>query len=298
MIGLHKAKRVLQKLRDQESGVHAVLLYGPEGAGKTQLANQLIEHWLGSERAVDAFRRGSNPDVQIIEPMGASRIIRRHQVTPPAPDGEPPALALTDFLRVAPLYSAHKVAIIHDADRMNDTATNALLKPLEEPASYAKLILTTRYISQIRQTILSRCLVVACELPHQNELTETFPDVSNEILAMGGFAPGAIAQINANPEFYAKVASFAKGLIKARPEQVLRLSDDMRSLGEELDQIAKCGARTANAKVTELVAARVSAIAPERADIIQALAEAHQRITGNAAANLVFDSTFTRIFVK
>ncbi len=298
MIGLHKAKRILSKLESSASGVHAVLLYGPEGSGKGLMAKSLIEHWLGNERAVDAFRRGTNPDVHVIEPMGASRIIRRHQITPPTPNGEPPVAHLVDFLRMAPLYSQNKVVQIVDAERMNDTATNALLKPLEEPAPYAKLILTTTSISQIRQTILSRCLVVACELPSDQELKEAFPDATAEFITMAGASPGQLHRIAANPEFYEKVSKFARQLAKADETQLLRLSDGFKALAEELDGTAKIGARAANTKVVELVATMIAQQSPDRADIIQALSEAHRKIIGNAASNLVFDAVLARFLIK
>ena len=298
MIGLHKAKRILTKLESSASGVHAVLLYGPEGSGKGLMATSLIEHWLGNQRAVDAFRRGTNPDVHVIEPMGASRIIRRHQITPPTPPNEAPVAHLVDFLRTAPLYSQNKIAQIVDAERMNDTATNALLKPLEEPAAYAKLILTTTSISQIRQTILSRCLVVACELPSDEELKSAFPGASQELVTMAGASPGQLHKITANPEFFGKISSFSKQLVRGDETQLLRLSDGFKALAEELEASTKVGARAANAKVIELVATMVAQQSPDRADIIQALSEAHRKIIGNAASNLVFDAVLARFLIK
>lgn len=299
MIGLHKAKRILSKLESSASGVHAVLLYGPEGTGKGLMATSLIEHWLGNERAVEAFRRGTNPDVLVVEPMGASRIIRLHQIAvAPIPPKEPPVAHMVEFMRTAPLYSVNKVAHIVDADRMNDFAVNALLKPLEEPAAYAKLILTTTSISQIRQTILSRCLVVACELPSDEELKGAFPDATPEFITMAGASPGQLSRIAGNPEFYQKVSRFARELTKADASQLLKLSDGFKSLAEELDSSAKIGARAANTKVVELVTTMIAQQSPERADIIQALSEAHRRIIGNAASNLVFDAVLARFLIK
>jgi DNA polymerase-3 subunit delta' len=298
MIGLHKAKRILEKLESSASGVHAVLLYGPEGSGKGLMATALTEHWLGNQRAIDAFRRGANPDVHQIEPMGASRIIRRHQITPPTPPNETAVPHLVVFLRTSPLYSQNKVAQIVDAERMNDTATNALLKPLEEPAPYAKLILTTTSISQIRQTILSRCLVVACELPSNEELKLAFPDASNEFITMAGSSPGQLHRIANNPEFYEKVSRFARDLARSNETHLLKLSDGFKGLAEELDATLKIGARAANAKVVELVATMISQQSPDRADIIQALADAHRKIIGNAASNLVFDAVLARFLIK
>ncbi|MEK6571518.1 MAG: DNA polymerase III subunit delta', partial [Bacteroidota bacterium] len=50
-----------------------------------------------------------------------------------------------------------KVFILIDADKMNDEASNALLKTLEEPTPRTVLILTTSRREKLLRTILSRC---------------------------------------------------------------------------------------------------------------------------------------------
>ncbi len=298
MIGLHKAKRILSKLESSASGVHAVLLYGPEGSGKGLMATSLIEHWLGNQRAIDAYRRGTSPDFLKIDPDGKSRIIKIEQLRIAPITMDKPVTPMSVFLATPPLYGKHKIAWIDDAERMNGPSANSILKPLEEPAPYAKLILTTTSISQIRQTILSRCLVVACELPSDHELKEAFPNATPEFITMAGASPGQLSRIAGNPEFYQKVSQFARQLAKADASQLLKLSDGFKSLAEELDASAKIGARAANTKVVELVTTMIAQQSPERADIIQALSEAHRRIIGNAASNLVFDAVLARFLIK
>jgi DNA polymerase-3 subunit delta' len=53
--------------------------------------------------------------------------------------------------------SGWKVFIILDADKMNDEASNALLKTLEEPTQQTVLVLTTSKREKLLPTILSRC---------------------------------------------------------------------------------------------------------------------------------------------
>ena len=52
---------------------------------------------------------------------------------------------------------AYRFIIINDAELMNETSQNALLKSLEEPPEGVIFILITSQISRIRETILSRC---------------------------------------------------------------------------------------------------------------------------------------------
>src|SRR5437016_1246864 len=59
-----------------------------------------------------------------------------------------------------PFEGAARLFIIEDAEYMNDQATNALLKPLEEPPSTTHLILTTSNPNALLATIRSRCQMI------------------------------------------------------------------------------------------------------------------------------------------
>ena len=59
-----------------------------------------------------------------------------------------------------PFEGAARVFIVEDAEYMNDTAANALLKTLEEPPSTSHLILTTANPTALLATIRSRCQTI------------------------------------------------------------------------------------------------------------------------------------------
>lgn len=59
-----------------------------------------------------------------------------------------------------PFEGAARVFIIEDADYMNDSSSNALLKVLEEPPATSHLILTTTNPTALLPTIRSRCQVI------------------------------------------------------------------------------------------------------------------------------------------
>ena len=59
-----------------------------------------------------------------------------------------------------PFEGTARVFIIEDADYMNDQASNALLKTLEEPQPSSHLILTTSNPTALLATIRSRCQVI------------------------------------------------------------------------------------------------------------------------------------------
>ena len=59
---------------------------------------------------------------------------------------------------IRPYYGSYKIYLIPDAELMNIAAQNALLKTIEEPPSYAVIILITSNADALLPTILSRCV--------------------------------------------------------------------------------------------------------------------------------------------
>ena len=64
---------------------------------------------------------------------------------------------ITRALRYSPAEGRHKVAILTDADAMNEASANAFLKGLEEPTEHTVIILTASRPDRLLPTILSRC---------------------------------------------------------------------------------------------------------------------------------------------
>jgi len=60
-------------------------------------------------------------------------------------------------LRYRPNEGNYRVVIVVQAEEMTIQAANAFLKTLEEPPSYAAIILTTTNYSRLLPTIISRC---------------------------------------------------------------------------------------------------------------------------------------------
>jgi DNA polymerase III subunit delta' len=144
---------------------HAVLLVGPPSVGKHSLALDLAAGLLctgatGDARPCRACRacrlvdHGNHPDVHRLEPEGPGGQVRigRHQ------DPEPGTVRhLVGELALLPVEGVARVAIIRDAQRMNDDAQSALLKTLEEPPSATTLILCADDDERLLPTVRSRC---------------------------------------------------------------------------------------------------------------------------------------------
>ena len=68
--------------------------------------------------------------------------------------------ALRHDLHMRPFEADRRVYLVLDAQRMNEDAADALLKDLEEPPSYAMIVLVASELGPLPSTILSRCQLV------------------------------------------------------------------------------------------------------------------------------------------
>lgn len=285
--------------------VHAVLLAGQEGSGAQSLAHLLAKGWLckssesrpcGECGPCKSMAAGSCVDFQLIEPTGASRNILIRAIVPVKPDSDDAkTIPISQFFRTRPLVAERKVVTIQDADRLNARAFNALLKILEEPPSYAKLILTTDSISRIAPTILSRCLVLICDLPSQDEIQQTFGDLSEAERLFGEGAPERIATIRQHCELYDQILSQCESLKFAQAGSALKCAEEFRSLGEQLGEAMNIGNRQGNAEVLRIMGIWWSRYGTGRDRGLDWIAEAHRYVIGNANAPAVFDALFTRL---
>ena len=134
---------------------HALLLVGSRGLGKVDFAKKIAEFVLcenkngvacGDCRSCYLFCAGSHPDFFIVTPEEKSKTIKINQIRD-----------LMHDLNQTPHCSHYQVAIIHPAEVMNRSSSNAFLKTLEEPSGQVLLLLVSHRIGILLPTIISRC---------------------------------------------------------------------------------------------------------------------------------------------
>ncbi|MFM5211612.1 DNA polymerase III subunit delta' [Aeromonas hydrophila] len=145
---------------------HAWLLLGDPGLGKEQLAEQLARLHLchrpdrgepcGQCHSCQLFEKGHHPDLGTL--TTESKTI-----------GVEAIREICSRLQNSAQLGRGKVVIIPDAERMTESAANALLKTLEEPAGDSLLLLIASQVSRLLPTILSRCHKHVCQLPAEGE---------------------------------------------------------------------------------------------------------------------------------
>lgn len=132
-----------------------LLLCGPPGTGKRAAALALAQALLCPKDqapcgACSACRRvaaGQHPDFHVWEAEG--REVKVEQ-----------ARALRAATQMRPFEGAVQVHLIPEAERMNEEASNALLKTLEEPSERCVLVLLSTAPSLLLPTIRSRCRIL------------------------------------------------------------------------------------------------------------------------------------------
>ena len=157
---------------------HALLLTGPEGMGKAAFVARLV-HWLlcsQREAALQPCGRcqscrltlaGTHPDYAGVAPAEAGKAILVDQIR-----------GLGDFFALRP-HTAHcKVASILPADAMNISASNSLLKMLEEPPAGAFIILASARANRLPATVRSRCTRLDFRLPDRQQALQWLADQS------------------------------------------------------------------------------------------------------------------------
>ena len=104
------------------------------------------------------FQAGNLPDFLFVErPEGKREVPLDLIIGPKERRGQE---GLCHDLSLRPLAGSRKVAIVNDADTMNDESANAFLKTLEEPPERAVLMLIASNLDAVVPTIRSRCQLV------------------------------------------------------------------------------------------------------------------------------------------
>jgi DNA polymerase-3 subunit delta' len=211
LVGNERVKELLRGMLRSGQIPGALLFAGPEGVGKKQFAWQLAKAAVcrnpqdgeacdvcpACERAAtliplkesdkDAKKkitRTAHPDVTFVIGMGRNILVDQIR-------------ELENEAQFRPLEGRARFFLIDDADKMNEQASNALLKTLEEPAPTTHIVLITERPAGLLSTIRSRSQLVRFS-PIERESVKAYlrgSDAAAEDLdLLAGIAAGSIGR--------------------------------------------------------------------------------------------------------
>jgi DNA polymerase-3 subunit delta' len=216
-----------QRVIARDRLAHAYLFTGPAGVGKRRFAVELAKALLcerppaGPPDSCDAcpaclqIEAGTHPDF-----LSARR---------PDEALELPIRVMRDLCERFALKSARgrgKVAVVDDADDLNEEAANCFLKTLEEPPPRSVIVLIGTSADRQLPTIVSRCQVVPFG-PLPGELVAELlraGGVGDEalirrVLPLAEGSPGA-AQALSEPDLWDFRRTLVQALADSRPDGV------------------------------------------------------------------------------
>lgn len=150
---------------------HGLLICGPAGLGKRDVAMKLAEHVLtrgqdpaARQRSMQLIAAGTHPDLQCVSFIAnrAGDKLRTEIVIEQVRE-------ISQRLALTPQYGVAQVVIVDPADAINRAACNALLKTLEEPAPGRYLWLISAQPARLPATVRSRCQRLEFKLPPASE---------------------------------------------------------------------------------------------------------------------------------
>ena len=158
LIGNERIKQLLQRAVAERRVGQSLLMSGPRGVGKHRFAlalaqalncqNVKLGDACGECIPCRKIALGEHADVETITNDG--QFIKVEQMRKMSRDAQ-----------FKPYEGRHRVYIIDEADRMNASSANSILKTLEEPPESTLIVLVTSKPYGLPETILSRCLMLS-----------------------------------------------------------------------------------------------------------------------------------------
>jgi DNA polymerase-3 subunit delta' len=236
---------------------HSWLLTGPPGSGRSIAARAFAaalqceadEPGCGVCHSCRTVLAGSHPDVRPVRTEGVWILVDE-------------AKELVKEAQHAPSSGRWRVILVEDADRLNDSSGNALLKALEEPPPRMVWLLCAPTADDVLVTIRSRARRVALRTPPVAAVAELLVRRDGVDPTLAGFAARA-AQSHVG--MARRLALDEQARIRRRT--VIRLPLQIRTVGEA---VLQAQALHATAK-EEAEAVTTERDEQERLDLLRAL---------------------------
>jgi DNA polymerase-3 subunit delta' len=173
---LQGAVAASRTVEESQEMTHAWVFTGPPGSGRSSAAVAFAQALIcpnngcGTCNDCNSAKTHGHPDVEIIRTEGLS--IKVEEVR-----------ELLTRVAWAPSMGGWRVVVMEDADRLTESAANALLKAIEEPGTRTVWLLCAPTLHDVLPTIRSRCR-------HLQLRTPSLEAVTNVLINRDHIAPG------------------------------------------------------------------------------------------------------------
>ncbi len=239
LVGQEPAVQVLRRaVEDPTAMTHAWLITGPPGSGRSNAARAFaaaLQDPSGdlTSHACATALAGTHPDVTIVATEG---VVIRAEVARP----------LVELAQRSPSEGRWRVIIVEDADRLNETSGNVLLKAIEEPPPRTVWVLCAPSPQDVLVTIRSRSRSVPLRVPPVEAVAEL-------LVRRDGVEPGlALVAARAAQSHIGIARRLARDPeARARRSRVLALATSVRGVGDavlaagELVEVSQAEAKAA-----------------------------------------------------
>ncbi|MGL5810455.1 MAG: DNA polymerase III subunit delta' [Nocardioides sp.] len=268
LIGQRAAIAALRSAAGGHGMTHAWLFTGPPGSGRSVAAvafaaalqcETVDEPGCGRCQACRTTLAGSHADVTV------SRTERLSL-------GVDEVKGLVRSAALAPMGRRWQVLVVEDADRLTDSAGNALLKAIEEPGDRTVWLLCAPTVEDVLPTIRSRCRMVTLTTPRSDEVAD--------FLTASGIEPSLAAYAaRASQGHIGRARALARDeATRARRGEVMTIPARVSGSGRGLDgHLGHC----------MTAATRFAGAAKEEADTITSASDARERAELDATYGVV-----------
>ena len=153
VVGQEQVTQTLSNALSSGRVSHAYLFCGPRGTGKTSTGRILA-------KAVNCLTNGKGEPCNtcsMCQAITEGRALDVIEIDAASNTGVDDIRSLREKVNYAPNQARYKVYIIDEVHMLSTSASNALLKTLEEPPPHVIFVLATTEAHKILPTVLSRC---------------------------------------------------------------------------------------------------------------------------------------------
>jgi DNA polymerase-3 subunit delta' len=270
-----KAIELLQKAYNSGKAAHTYIFAGPEGVGKFKTAcewaklllchDTVIENDFadscGRCRSCTLFEAGGHPDFNHIYK-------ELREFTKDGKDKGPPVDLPIDVVRefliakvsVKPSLSDRKVFIVNEAERLNDSSQNSLLKVLEEPPLYCCIVLICSRLDKLLLTTKSRSQIIGFGPVAEEKIIENLEQAGldkKRAQYLGRLAQGSLGTAcqwagleMADAKLFQIRDELIKSLVDCQLADALELAAELHSKGKKIAAVwSDLDKRTSNTDI-------------------------------------------------